>query len=117
MFRRIIYHTHTFCFHFFLPLITYAPRGRRRGGGSRLLYISIAYYVETKWSIALIATVWRQEGGGGLVRLPVNRFVDIAMCTPNLTPKVYLSMTAIISFYELPLLSKTRPNLYIPLFL
>ena len=27
-----------------LPLITYAPR--RRGGGSSLLYISIAYYMQ-----------------------------------------------------------------------
>ena len=28
-----------------LPLITYAPRG---GGGSSLLYISIAYYMQKK---------------------------------------------------------------------
>ena len=43
-----------------------------------------------------------RRGQGGLARLPVNRFVNISLCTPrrgsNLTPKVYLLMTAIISF-------------------
>ena len=34
-----------------LPLITYTPR---RGGGSSLLYVSIAYYMQTK-------------GGGGVL--------------------------------------------------
>ena len=61
-----------------------------------------------------------EPGGGGLAGLPVNRFVDISMCTPrggsNLTPKVYLLMTAIITFYVLPLLSKIRPDSQIPCF-
>ena len=45
-------------------------------------------------------------------------FVHILMCTPRggskLTPQMYISTTAIISFYELPLISKIKPNFYIP---
>ena len=37
-----------------LPLIMYAPRGRG-GGGSSLLYISIAYYMQKGWSAVQIA--------------------------------------------------------------
>ena len=52
----------------------------------------------------------------GWAHLSVNLFVymNILRGGSKLTSKVYILMTAIISFYELPLLSKIRPDSYVP---